>query len=95
MNFLKIIKNKFFIATAIFLGYLLIIDQYNFRAQYLLMSELNQLENEKDFYRGELQKDSTTYYSLFNNKENLEKYAREKFMMKKPNEDIYIIVNDD
>ena len=59
------------------------------------MSELNQLEDEKDFYRQELLKDSTTYYSLFNNRENLEKYAREKFKMKKTNEDIYIIVKDD
>jgi len=95
MILLKIIKNKYFIATAIFLGYLLLVDQYNFRAQYLLMSELNQLEDEKDFYRQELLKDSTTYYSLFNNRENLEKYAREKFKMKKTNEDIYIIVKDD
>jgi len=83
------------IATLIFLGYLLIFDQYNFRAQYKLMSELSDLEEEKDFYKNELHKDSITYHTLFNNKENIEKFARERFMMKKPHEDIFIIVRED
>lgn len=83
------------IATLIFLGYLLIFDQYNFRAQFKLMSELSGLEEEKDFYKNELHKDSLAYHTLFNNKENIERFARERFMMKKPNEDIFIIVRED
>ncbi len=42
------------IATLVFLVYLLIFDQYNFRAQYRLMSELHQLEDEKEFYKKKL-----------------------------------------
>ena len=83
------------IATLIFLGYLLIFDQYNFRAQYKLMSELSDLKDERTFYKNELHKDSLTYHTLFNHKENIEKFARERFMMKKPNEDIFIIVRED
>jgi len=83
------------IATLIFLVYLLIFDQYNFRAQYRLMSELHQLEDEKEFYKNELHKDSLTYHTLFNNKENLEKFARERFNMKKANEDVFIIVKEE
>lgn len=83
------------IASLIFLTYLMFIDQFNFRAQYKLMSELNHLEEEKDFYKSELRKDSTTYHSLFNNNENIEKFARERFMMKKPNEDIFLIVREE
>jgi len=95
MSFLKIIKNRFAIATLIFLGYLIFLDQYNFHAQYRLMSELNYLEDERDFYKNELSKDSMTYHTLFHNKENIEKFARERFMMKKPNEDIFLIVRED
>lgn len=83
------------IATMIFLVYLLIFDQYNFRAQYRLMSELHQLEDEKEFYKNELHKDSLTYHTLFDNNENLEKFARERFKMKKANEDVFIIVKED
>ncbi len=92
MSFLKIIKNRFIIVTLVFLGYLIFLDQYNFHAQYRLLSELSHLEDEKEFYQNELYKDSLTYHTLFNNKENIEKYARERFMMKKPNEDIFLIV---
>ena len=92
---IKILKNRYAIATLIFLGYLLIFDQYNFRAQYKLMSELNQLHDEKDFYQAELIKDSMTYHTLFNNPENLEKFARERFKMKKDNEDVFLIVRED
>lgn len=95
MRFLKIIKNRFAIATLIFLVLLLFVDQYNFRAQYRLLSDLGHLEDEKEFYRKELAKDSLTYYTLFNNKENIEKFARERFMMKKPNEDIFLIVREE
>ena len=94
MKFIKIIKNKYLIATLIFLGYLMIFDQYNFRAQYRLMSELNHLEKEKEFYQSQLTKDSITYYTLFDNNENLERFARERFKMKKENEDIFLIIRE-
>lgn len=83
------------IATLIFLGYLLIFDQFNFRAQYRLTSELHQLEDEREFYKNELHNDSLTYHTLFDNKENLEKFARERFKMKKENEDVFIIVREE
>lgn len=95
MRLLKILKNRYAIATLIFLVYLLFFDQYNFRAQYRLLSELNQLKDEKQFYKEELAKDSLTYYTLFDNQENLEKFARERFKMKKEDEDVFLIVKDD
>lgn len=95
MRLLKILKNRYAITTLIFLVYLLIFDQYNFRAQYRLLSELNQLKEERQFYKEELAKDSLTYYTLFDNQENLEKFARERFKMKKENEDIFLIIKED
>lgn len=95
MRLLKILKNRYAIVTLVFLVYLLFFDQFNFRAQYRLLSELNQLKEERAFYKEELSKDSLTYYTLFDNQENLEKFARERFKMKKENEDIFLIVRDE
>jgi hypothetical protein len=95
MRLLKILKNRYALATLIFLVYLLFVDQYNFRAQYKLLSELNHLKEEKRFYQDELHKDSLTYHTLFSNKENLEKFARERFKMKKENEDIFLIIREE
>lgn len=81
--------------SLVFLVYLLIFDQYNFRAQYRLKSDLNALKEEKEFYKYELHKDSATYHNLFNNKENIERFARERFMMKKPHEDIFLIIRSE
>ena len=39
----------------------------------------------------EITKDSSEYYDLLNDAEKREKFAREKFLMKKENEDVYII----
>jgi len=92
IKYSKILKNRFFVVSLIFLGYLLIFDQYNFRAQYRLKSDLSLLKDKKEHYRIELHKDSLTYHNLFNHKENIERFARERFMMKKPNEDIFLII---
>ncbi len=92
IKYSKILKNRFFVVSLVFLVYLLIFDQYNFRAQYRLSSDLNLLKDQKEFFKSELHKDSVTYHNLFNNKENIERFARERFMMKKPNEDIFLII---
>lgn len=73
------------------------VDQYNFSAHYKLIKELHTLQSEKLFYQEEITRDSTLYHSLFESdaNENLEKFAREKYKMKKPNEDIFLIIEED
>jgi len=94
MKVKKIIKNRYVLVSLVFVGYLMFFDQYNFRAQYRLMSELSQIRDEKEFYSAELTRDSITYHTLFNSKENLERFARERFKMKKANEDVFIIIKE-
>jgi len=95
MTIPKILKNRYAVVILIFLLYLMFFDQYNIRAQYRLMSELSDLKTEKEFYQKELYKDSISYHTLFHNKENIERFARERFMMKKPNEDLFLIIRDE
>ncbi len=59
-----------------------------------LNGEINELENEKSYYQNKIKKDSRRIQELKTSKTNLEKFAREQYLMKKKNEDIYIIIND-
>ena len=57
-------------------------------------SEIRQLEDDREYYMEQIQKDSARLSELTTNKENLEKYAREQFLMKKSNEDVFVVVEE-
>nr|WP_315969374.1 septum formation initiator family protein [Psychroserpens burtonensis] len=59
-----------------------------------LNEDITDLEDEKDYYRNEIQKDDKAIKEL-STEEGIEKMAREKYYMKKENEDIYIIEYED
>jgi len=86
--------NKYWIAVIVLFVILAVIDQYNFRAHYKLIKELRTLKREKAFFIDEIVKDSTAFHNLFESDYNLEKFAREKYKMKKSNEDIFVIIEE-
>jgi len=55
--------------------------------------KLNELKKEKKFYIDEIRKDSVMIQKLLYDTLELEKYAREKYMMKKDNEDLYLLID--
>jgi cell division protein FtsB len=59
-----------------------------------LNEDITDLENEKEYYRNEIEKDNKAIKEL-STEEGIEKMAREKYYMKKENEDIYIIEYED
>ena len=84
-------KNKYILTLIIFIFWIIFIDDYNLIKQHKLQKKLESLEEQKEYYLLEIEKDSTELYLLKNNKEYQEKFAREKFLMKKENEDLFII----
>ena len=56
-----------------------------------MKQELNQLKKQEEFYKSEIEKDSTMLYNLNNDAQEQERFARERFLMKKENEDLFII----
>lgn len=88
-------RNFFFISGSIFLIWMLFIDGNDLVNQYKLTSQLNKLEKEKEFYEQKIVEVEEQRQKLMSNPEMLEKYAREKYLMKKPEEDIYIIVTEE
>jgi len=53
------------------------------------------LKEQKNYYQDEIQKDSIALFDLTNNQETQEKFAREKYLMKKENEDVIVIIDSD
>jgi len=90
-NIPKPFKNKYIITLVLFTCWIIFIDDYNLIKQYQLQKNVKGLENQKAYYLSEIEKDSTELYHLQNTKEAQEKFAREKFLMKKENEDVFII----
>ena len=59
------------------------------------MKNLRQLEKDRDYYKERIEEDRRKLNELKTSSDNLEKFAREQYFMKKDDEDIYIIVNED
>ncbi len=91
-RFVNLLKNKYFLATIAFLVWMLFFDKNDIMSQYEYRTQLNQLEQEKEFYTKEIQQVTTDLQELSSNRAKLEKFAREKYHMKKDNEDVYVIV---
>jgi cell division protein FtsB len=91
MFILKFLKNKYVLTTIGIIVWLLFFDRNDVFTQWELNKKLNKLEGERDYYISEIQNNRTDIKELETNKESLEKFAREKYLMKKDNEDVFII----
>lgn len=85
------IKNKYFVSITLFLIWMLFIDDYNMIFQWQKSRELAAIKEKKEYYEKEIQQVNQDRKDLFSSKANLEKYAREKYLMKRDDEDIFII----
>lgn len=90
----KYILNKYFITIFLFLGWMIFFDNTSFLVVNELNGEINKYENQLAYYKSEYQKNDAFYKKLMNNKSEKEKFARENYFMKKPNEEIFILVVD-
>jgi cell division protein FtsB len=70
-----------------------VFDGNNFIELIKLRSEVADLEEKRDYFKSEIIIVRKTEKELFSNNRNLEKFAREKYLMKKDNEDLFIIVD--
>ena len=73
---------------------MILIDSNGFINRYRLSSKMKELENQRNFYLNEIEKISFDKDRFDNDDELLEKFAREEYLMKKENEDIYYIIKE-
>lgn len=93
-NILHRLNNKYFITLLIFGVWMLFLDNNNFIAQYRLNKTLHEMYMEKEYYLTEIEKDKKSTHELMTDTTTLEKYGREKYLMKRDDEDIYLIVEE-
>jgi cell division protein DivIC len=87
-------RNKFMIATAIFILWIAFFDDDNLIERFQNISQIRKLNKDKEYYIQKISEDSERLKELKTNNKNLEKYAREQFLMKKDNEDVFVIVEE-
>ncbi|HQV01812.1 MAG TPA: septum formation initiator family protein, partial [Bacteroidia bacterium] len=90
----SVLKNKYVIAVLVFLVWLTFFDQNSFLVQYSYQQDLNKLEKEHEYYKTQIDYNKAQLTQLETDTALLEKYAREKYYMKKKNEDIFVLVAD-
>lgn len=93
-RYLKPFKNIFFLIFIVFAVWMLFFDSNSWFIHNELNNDIETLEEEKEYYKNEIEKDRKEIKKLSNDK-GLEKYGREKYHMKKKNEDIYLIEYED
>lgn len=94
LRYFKSFKNIFVIILVIFTIWMLFFDANSYLMHRELNNEMQDLEDEKEYYKNEIEKDKKAIQEL-STEEGIEKLAREKYYMKKENEEIYIIEYED
>lgn len=92
--FQSYVLNKYILTIFLFLVWMIFFDKTSFLVIHELNGEINKYEEQLDYYKSEYEKNDKFYKKLMNNKSEKEKYARENYFMKKPNEEIFILVVD-
>lgn len=87
-----VFRNKYLLTIVIFFTWLLLLDSNNLIARYKAMRELHQLKKDKEYYLNKIEEEKRKLRELKTDNENLEKFAREQYHMKKADEDLYIIL---
>ena len=93
-KFLKYTKNFYFIFTVLFITWMVFIDTNDIVSHFKLRAKLNELEKQKEFYLERKEKVKAEREELMSNYELLEKFARERYLMKRKTEDLYVIVEE-
>jgi len=89
-SWFKFLSNKYVWVLLFFSTWMIFLDNYSYFDHRLLDKQINELEDNKNYYQDEIKKDQENIKKL-KNPEEIEKYARENYYMKKDSEDIYII----
>lgn len=94
IRLLPYLKNKYLLTGLFFVVWVVFFDRNDLFSQYSYRQQLKKLENDKTYYLKEIEANKLVMDELMSDPEHLEKYARERYLMKKENEDIFLIVEE-
>lgn len=90
----KIAGNKYLLTGIAFAVWMLFFDKNDIPLQISRIHELNKLQKSENVMMERIADTHTELDNLKNSPETLEKYAREKYLMKRPNEDLFLVKTD-
>lgn len=90
----KVVKNKYFLATAFFLAWVIFLDSNNIISWVKDLRELSAQEKQKDYYEEAIRRTDEQLKELGSNRDSLEKFAREQYFFHEPDEEVFIIVDE-
>lgn len=90
-NIPSFLRNKFLLASLFFLIWMLFFDRNDMFTQMERRSELDELRQSKQYFEKQIAENRKFSKDLQFNASAIEKYAREKYLMKRENEDLFII----
>ena len=85
--------NAYWLVTIVFFALTFVMGDSSLYKRYTYDEKIRSLEKEIRHYQKEIEINSKKLNDLHTDKEGLERFAREEYFMKKPNEDVYIIKN--
>ena len=88
-------RNFYVVCGLSFLIWMTFLDSNDLISRFRMNSRLSALEDEKEYYQEKIKEVEKDRTELMTNKELLEKFAREKYLMKKESEDVFVIVEED
>lgn len=91
----KVLKNKYFIALILFLAWIVFFDENSFVSHAENKQRLDELNKQKEYYLDRIEDDNQKLEDLNAGKQELEKFAREQYYMSKPDEDLFIVIEED
>lgn len=89
-----VLRNKYVLSIVAFSIWMLFFDKNDLFIQMERKRELNALRESKKYYTEEISREKKVSQELHNNPAAIEKYARETYLMKRENEDVFVIVDD-
>ncbi|MDR2131055.1 MAG: septum formation inhibitor [Odoribacteraceae bacterium] len=84
---------KYIVIGILFMTWMLLFDPYGYFPWRRLLSETRALEREKTYYIQKTAEERRKIDELQGSRDQLEKFAREQYLMKRPDEDIFIITD--
>jgi cell division protein DivIC len=93
-RWLTILGSTYILILIMFSVWMIFFDTNSYFIQKELDDEIEALEGNKEFYKSEIEKDKV-FLNKMEDSNEMEKYAREKYYLKKEGEDIFIIENED
>lgn len=93
-KWVRILSNKYTLILLLFIVWMVFFDTNSYFIHKELNDDINALQDTKEFYTEEINKDKQ-FIEKMKDSDEVEKYAREKYYLKKENEDIFIIEHED